>query len=154
MILTLCQCSRHFSSKSYLCSPWTEKSLGAELTLPSGDSVEGMCSMVTAETATGLLRRITTVPVVPRKAQHWPGEVPGLKTMPGSVPKKKRHLKMIAGCFLPAALVRFYFVIFSCRQVTFTAFDHPDHPFGTNSNQVQNQLKTTPISSEPVQSSP
>ena len=63
--------------------------MGAELTLPSGDSVEGMCSMVTAETATGLLRRITTVPVEPRKAQHWPGEVPGLKTMPGSVPKKQ-----------------------------------------------------------------
>ena len=108
---------RHFAKKkSYLCSPWTEKSLGAELTLPSGERVEGMCSRVTAETATGLLRRITTVPVEPRKAQHWPGEVPGLNTMPGSVPEKKCHFIMIAGCFLlPAALVRFYFVIFFSR---------------------------------------
>ncbi len=64
-----------FSSVSDF-KPKTSNFFGADVIVPSGARVAGMCSSVTAFTMMGLLRLMATLPCDPRKAQHCPGLEP------------------------------------------------------------------------------
>lgn len=53
-----------------------ENSLGAVVVSPVGDIDEDMCSRLIPDMCTKPSNRITTLPLLPLKAQHSPGKTP------------------------------------------------------------------------------